>query len=428
MKKYIKLNIESNSSSIEIKVEHVYCIERNETIFSEVTTEYTPTKGDKLYFLPGVNVPRIKLKDLSLNYGIKTVRNIDDATNIFIAKTTRDKITNSEWYHALSATKLQEIYENKNLPIDDYYLENIRQALDFNTEDKVIMTYGNANEIRYSNHEEFAKYADYLISSNIFYTIDEDYADLPAKLENVTLYDESAILKHINGDDAAVIDEVMFEQINQMFESNDKDNHVLAMEIMANSNYVESLLFLEMLFKEHSYEISNCHTKNHVNFKSLIGYLKKNKSYLGTSLDDIINSLIDKGVLSTDKLDMLMKRYADEIQSHGCTNHFKVKTITISDDLLKDLNTNYAYQHVEDFIPELIEDYSSGVAGVALEVESTNEAIEETLEEMPVDEAEEDLINIEESETVSESELNKLEPELNNTETTQTNDTDFDWF
>jgi hypothetical protein len=71
MKKYIKLNIESNSSSIEIKVEHVYCIERNETIFSEVTTEYTPTKGDKLYFLPGVNVPRIKLKDLSLNYGIK---------------------------------------------------------------------------------------------------------------------------------------------------------------------------------------------------------------------------------------------------------------------------------------------------------------------------------------------------------------------
>jgi hypothetical protein len=43
-------------------------------VFNVNHTDYTPNKGDKLFFLPGVNVPRIKLKDLGLKYGIKTVQ------------------------------------------------------------------------------------------------------------------------------------------------------------------------------------------------------------------------------------------------------------------------------------------------------------------------------------------------------------------
>jgi hypothetical protein len=49
----------------------------------------------------------------------------------------------------------------------------------------------------------------------------------------------------------------------------------LAMEIMANSKYVESLIYLELLFYRYAGRISDRHTKNHVNFKSLLGYLGK---------------------------------------------------------------------------------------------------------------------------------------------------------
>jgi hypothetical protein len=289
-------------------------------------------------------------------------------------------------------------------------------------------------------------------SSKWYNAIDDDHADLCHKMAGATVYDEMAILKHINGDDATIIDEAMFEQISQMFKSNDDDNHILAMEIMANSNYIESLLFLEILFKEYSYQISSCHTKNHVNFKSLIGFLKKNKSYLGTDIDDIVKSLIDKGVLTTDKLDVLMRKYSNEIGNSGNTDYFKVKTVTINEDLLKQLNTNYIYEHVEDFIPEVNKDNSPGVAGVAEKVEISDEDIEDAFTRIERNELKSELIALEEEILVSESELNKgpkeesifteaedyalgeiisklaEESESNNHQIEKKNDTDFEWF
>ncbi len=125
-----------------IKVEPLFCMEdRTEDMFPTYLDEYVPTKGDKLYFLPGVNVPRIKLKDLALQHGIRTVRNIDDATHIFAAKNTKDKITSGTWRYSLDIKDFNAIMEDENIYIDDRYRENIRQVLEFNTEDKVLFSY-----------------------------------------------------------------------------------------------------------------------------------------------------------------------------------------------------------------------------------------------------------------------------------------------
>jgi hypothetical protein len=401
---------------------------RTEDMFNTYLDEYTPTKGDKLYFLPGVNVPRIKLKDLALLHGIRTVRNIDDATHIFAAKNTKDKITSGVWKYSMDLTNFIELMNDPNVYIDDRYRENIREALENYQEDRVLFDYSVYNDIRHADNDILKSYHEHVHSSKWYNSIDDDYSDLCHKIAGATVYDEMAILKHINGDDATIIDEAMYEQISQMFQSNDNDNHILAMEIMANSNYIESLLFLEMLFKQHSYQISSCHTKNHVNFKSLIGFLKKNKNYLGTDIDDIIKSLIDKDVLTTDKLDVLMRRYSNEIGKNGDTNYFKVKTVTISEDLLKQLNTNYIYEHVDDFIPEPSEDNSPGVAGVATGVEGVESYIE-----LPNEDIEEAFTRIERNEL--KSELIALEDEIpgpveepNTNQIEETNDTNFDWF
>lgn len=405
-----------------IKVEPLFCMEdRTEDMFSTYLDEYAPTKGDKLYFLPGVNVPRIKLKDLALQHGIRTVRNIDDATHIFAAKNTKDKITSGIWRYSMDLTNFIELMNDPNMYIDDRYRENIREALENYQEDRVLFDYSVYNDIRHADNDILKSYHEHVHSSRWYNSIDDDYSDLCHKIAGATVYDEMSILKHINGDDATIIDEAMFEQISQMFQSNDNDNHILAMEIMANSNYIESLLFLEMLFKEHSYQISSCHTKNHVNFKSLIGFLKKNKNYLGTDIDDIVKSLIDKDVLTTDKLDVLMRRYSNEIGKNGNTNYFKVKTVTISEDLLKQLNTNYIYQHVDDFIPEPSEDNSPGVAGVATDIESPNEDIEETFTRIEDNEPKSELIELD-------TEIQVPVEEPNNNQIEETNDTNFDWF
>jgi uncharacterized protein YlxP (DUF503 family) len=394
--------------------------DRNEDIFAQYLDEYTPSKGDKLYFLPGVNVPRIKLKDLALQHGIRTVRNIEDATHIFAAKNTKDKITSGNWRYSLDLKDFNAILEDEDIYIDDRYRENIRQVLEFNTEDKVLFSYGVLNDIKHGDNQALKLYSDKINSSTWFNTIDEEHSELALKMIGATVYDEMAILKHINGDDATVIDEAMFDQISDMFKSNDKDNHVLAMEIMANSNYTESLLFLEMLFKEFSSRISDTHTKNHVNFKSLIGFLKKNKNYLGTDLDDVVNSLLDKNTVSKDMMDTLMKKYSHEIANSGDTDHFKVKIITLSDELKAKLNIDYEYQHVDDFIPEVPEDNSPGVEGVEEEIEIANEDIEADLTILEPTEAVSELIVLEEE---------KLDPvlETNNNQIKQ-DDTDFDWF
>jgi hypothetical protein len=438
MRRYIILSeVESNASEVMIKVEPLFCMEdRTEDMFPTYLDEYVPTKGDKLYFLPGVNVPRIKLKDLALQHGIRTVRNIDDATHIFAAKNTKDKITSGVWRYSMDLTDFNELMNDPNMYMDDRYRENIREALENYQEDRVLFDYSVYNDIRHGDNAALKSHSDNMNSSKWYNAIDDDHADLCHKMAGATVYDEMSILKHINGDDATIIDEAMYEQISQMFESNDNDNHILAMEIMANSNYIESLLFLEMLFKEYSYQISSCHTKNHVNFKSLIGFLKKNKNYLGTDIDDIIKSLIAKDVLTTDKLDILMRRYSDEIGKNGDTNYFKVKTVTISEDLLKQLNTNYIYQHVNDFIPEQSEDNSPGVAGVATDIELPNEDIEEAFTRIERNELKSELIALEDEPVFTEAEdyalgemISKLaeESESNNNQKEQ-DDTNFDWF
>jgi hypothetical protein len=221
---------------------------------------------------------------------------------------------------------------------------------------------------------------------------------------------------------------------------------------MANSNYIDSLLYLELLFKEHSGAMYHCHTKKHVNFKSLLGYLNKD-SYMSTNIDDIMRSLIDKGVLDTEKINVIMDRYAHEIEDHGSTNFFKVKSVTVNEETLALLNANYVYNKLEDFVPEgtTIEDDEeielhgnlddlNSTPGVAddimddvVSLEFSDGDIATAFGRIDRNELKSELIELEQSENVSGSETNKTledpEEELNNNQTEETNDTDdFEWF
>ena len=410
MKMFLKLEVEAYSTEVVFKLEPMYCLDnRNELLLENRINEYLPTKGDKLYFLEGVNVPRIKLKDLALQYGIKTVRDVNDATHVFASKNTQAKICDGNWLYSITTEDFKAICDDTSIHIDNRYRENIREALENYTEDRLLFDYDEAGVIRHGDNDALNEHADEIITSSMHYSFNSDYMKLSEIISTHNLYDESAILKHINGDDATIIDESMYEQIHQMFESSDTDNHILAMEIMANSNYTKSLLYLEMLFKEHSNSMSNCRTRNHVNFKSLVNYLGKNKTYLSTSLDNIVRSLIEKQVITKDMLDILMRRYADEIQHSGESKYFKVKTITLNEDLLKSLNVNYTYQHVEDFIPESIIELVDVQNESAQVEEIADEDIEDAFVRIERNELKSELIALEAANPVSESELNKNE-------------------
>jgi hypothetical protein len=448
MKSYLHVEIEQlNQTELIVKINTVWSADgRTDNVIQVNDDEYSPTKGDKLYFLPGVNVPRVKLKDLSLQYGIKTVRDIDQATHVFAGYNTKDKITTGNWYHSMPVSSLQAIYDNSEDVIDGYYRENIRQALEFYTEDIVVMSYSSSSTIRNSGLEVLQDLKKNLRNSNIFYIVDEDYTNLFPKILTLDIFNENKLLQYINGEDATVIDGVMFTQLSDMFKSSDQDNHVIAMEIMANCNYIDSLLYIEMLFNEYAHRIADSNTKNHVNFKSLLSFLNKSKGHMHTDVDEIVESLIDKDVFDLEKVKVLMQHYGEEIANRGGVKYFEVKSLTLNEEAAKLLNTNYVHEIMPDFIPEGeiqveifelhgdLHDLKDPVDETG-EIEISDEDIEDAFTRIERNELKSELIAVEEENHAPESELNEKgtestleENESNNNQIEQTNEDDFEWF
>lgn len=328
-----------------------------------VDKEYKPKIGDKLYFLPGVNIPRVKLKDLLVTYNISTVRNINDATVIFGGKNTNGKLVDSSWEYALKTVDVKECLEAIKPSIDSYYYDKLATALEFYTMETVMM---NWNSYRFFTNDAIWDFKNYVQNpgavakaggnNGYFNIVDSGYVDMLSVAIASEVINETALISQLNGDDAITIDFTVFEKLSDMFKSSDADNYVLAMEIMANSNYAESLLYLEILFKEYGSVMQQNPTKNHVNFKSLLSYLNKSRYNFDSNINTIVQSLIDKQLLTIESLQILMERYSSEVTSSGNKAFFKVKSITLSDELMQQLNTNFVYEVRKDYIPIEIEE------------------------------------------------------------------------
>ena len=111
------------------------------------------------------------------------------------------------------------------------------------------------------------------------------YAFIPigSKLNNVTcpVFYESDILKHLNKD-ALVIDENKYNEMTAFGESEDDENIVLMMELMANCDFEKSYVYLLMLLKAYGNKMSYQPVMNHVNFRSLLKYFGLERKDIGS--------------------------------------------------------------------------------------------------------------------------------------------------
>ena len=405
---------------VDIEIETTNYFDPSIDTFNINQNGYTPMKGDKLYFLPGVNIPRIKLKDLATKFGIRTVRDVSEANVIFGSSKTKDKMTGYTWKYKIPTTIVQLFFETYKNDMDDYQYSKLENALEFYTEEYILTDWSTARTFTdndlpqwnsYSQQPQFLSFDESRnTSSEHVHEVNKDYIHLYDLIKGKEIIDESCLLDQLNGDDAVIIDADMFTQLTTMFNSSDDDNHILAMEIMANSKYKESLLYIEMIFKNYAYLIGNCHTKNHVNFKSLLSYLGKSNRYIDTSLDDIMDSLISKKVLTKDKVDILLENYGEEIKNRGDSTYFKVQTITVNEDTLSLLNENYNYKVIEDYEPLIVNNLEEEQLDEVIEDQLINEIVNEPIEIEIIIEEEKELEVLTESKT-------------------ETNEsTDIDWF
>ena len=416
MEKYVHIELHGENHHSHISGFNVKIIEALGTDVPDFVNSkgYVPKQGDMIYLLPGVNIPRVKLKDLALNLGIRVVRDPEKANIIFSGKSSMGKMTGSNWYYIADAELI--LNRVKEICKDEYYIEKLETALVASGATKICSDWSDMRNCLASDYSHY--------ENGYIYAIEEEYIDIYNAIQGKPIYNETELITNINGDDSTIIDEEVFQQLKNMFESSDSDNHILAMEIMANSHYEKSVLYLQMLLSNYSYQISNSHTKIHVNFKSMLSYFNWAPRSIGNrSAEQIISIIDEKGLLTVDMIKRLYKEYTHSI--HGNINYsnvFEAKEITINQEYLDKLNLSSL---------NLINPEPEGNLEVTEPEDEiiTDELLEAALSSINRKELKSELIALEEELTISESELNKTEEESNNNQIEETNGgNDLDWF
>ena len=326
----------------------------------DLKPKYTPTTGDKIYFLKGINIPRVKMKNITADYKIKVVRDIKEATHIFGSRHTFDKISTSNYHYCMYTSDFIAFFESCKHLLDKKHVDDLNTVLEFYNEPEILLDYHTKKILAATNlpfdykpNTVFTDEHPEMSYSDQYFTIDPDMIDVYNHVCTTDIYDQSALLVHLNGDDAIKIDSIVYKQLCEMFDSSDQDNHILAMEIMANSDYTSSLLYLELLFMNYGFKMDQCATKKHVNFKSLTSFLQR--SHFNINEDVVINTLAKHGQVTKEKLDILFTDMYNKLENRGCTSRIKIKTITISEDLLEGMNENYEFEIRPEFqVKEMI--------------------------------------------------------------------------
>jgi len=205
------------------------------------------------------------------------------------------------------------------------------------------------------------------------------------------------------------------------------------MEIMANSNYIDSALYLLLLLEGYAHKIGDCHTRNHVNFKSMVSYFTLAVKEIGwLDPDKIAKKLVTLDLLTKDWTHVLLQERVEWfIRNIAHSTTFNVSEIVPTPEIQIAINDSYSGDI--EYKPNTKE--VASVTEFSILPEREIESEEEERVAAPEMEAifteEEDVVigeviaelDIEDTEVTLETEL------LSNNHQIETNEsTDIDWF
>jgi hypothetical protein len=153
-------------------------------------------------------------------------------------------------------------------------------------------------------------------------TVTDDYFLDAKNFSNVYSQEE---FNNLIGD--TVIDRDAFDSIRTMLKSMDKDNHLVAMTIMAGCNYEKSFVYLALLLEEFgSNTIYNQKYRTSVAFKSLLNWLGYSK--YRWDKDAILDVSIEKGLLTQELLDTIKASILEE--SRTFSSNYEVVDVRLT--------------------------------------------------------------------------------------------------
>lgn len=121
----------------------------------------------------------------------------------------------------------------------------------------------------------------------------------------------SADLLYKNRTEEIVIDKELYNNLDSLFKSKDRENQVVALQALTNCNYIKSAPYILKLIFDHERRIFELREKNHINFKSLLTFFNINRLYNSiSSIDNCVKKLESKKLMNLENLQILIDLYS----------------------------------------------------------------------------------------------------------------------
>lgn len=328
LKKRIILSFNAESP-FGLDVREEYMVEHKDAVIHAMKQPYELKEGDNYYFLPDVSIPRFKIKSMCEKFKVKSTRSSESADYIFIgslgskstsAMSTQEVTYDTYWKmtHPESNGMLGELLLNfpESFTITHVDLLNKGKMFD------ILIKESDTGHLQDWLQKQIGrwKWFSYGFDTKKFISLKS-----PKLYTKLRYQDE--ILSAVNSDSIIITDQKRTE-LQAMFNSNDADNIILAMEIMANSNYEESILNNYFLLVDNLGKISNQQSSSHRNFQGFLMFygvdLRRINSRINTNeTDSIAGVLKDYGKLTKENMEKLLNYYAEkngQFRGNFCNN------------------------------------------------------------------------------------------------------------
>tara|TARA_R110000868_G_scaffold402872_3_gene679628 strand:- start:410 stop:1537 length:1128 start_codon:yes stop_codon:yes gene_type:complete len=313
---------------------------------------YNPTNNDKLYFYPGCDIPRYKVRTWGKSRNITITNKESSATHIIAGKKSISGCLNSNAYMSTENSNVYCEWLDKNYT-ETAEIIQLKNVIEKTAYHKIFISrsekrdaYAGLGKLSTWDVREGKTAKHYGFKSltgdhqgSMFKSWERiDYADSEQLKKLKTMHDpngnicsEKSVIEYVN-ENSAIINKSMYEEIRNLFKSTNREDQLVGLSIMSNCNVKPSLHFLLLLLEEFSMKINTFKERNHVNFKSLLKYLNLPRWDFLT-VDDMMQCLMDKDELTME----IIKEVADGVkkgmQRDHNTKHFKINTITVSEDV-----------------------------------------------------------------------------------------------
>lgn len=320
--------------------------------------EYKPTAGDRIYIFPGSSVPRFKLKSFCEKHNV-AISKTKDKANILVADPNNifDNISIDRiWLnHFIFKDALLNIL--RKLP--DSMTNGLTQAVENSTENKFTLDRGFSKYLQEKLYFKFideddvekaieeglpAPEINYEYCHNAIKIVEPKSETEYISILNANIYHQDA-LNSLVSEENVIIDEELYKGFKSLLSSRNQDDHQIAMEGMANSNYKESIAYLLLLFYQFHHTLWDHPSKSHINFKSLTKYLDLGYKR-SIDIDDIVTTIRDKQLLSSKNMKIIMTEAKQVVLNGGETECFKITGVTPSDEIQQVINQTDAKLNV----------------------------------------------------------------------------------